>query len=93
MKNIEIGCLLTAVGLLSAGAILWIVAAGWLGPLVDGLIWHPLSLDGAITAALVVGVALGICGVPSALAQRTDSNANWKKDWDWPFINALRLHS
>jgi hypothetical protein len=55
MKNIEIGCLLTAVGLLSAGALLWIVAAGWLGPLIDGLIWHPLSLDGAITAALVVG--------------------------------------
>jgi len=58
MKDVEIGCLLTAIGLPCAGALLWIIAAGFLGPLIDGLIWDPLSNDGAITAVLVVGAFL-----------------------------------
>lgn len=53
-----IGCLLIVFGLCCAGVLAWLFAAGVLVLIIDGVLRHPLSIDAAITAALVLGAAV-----------------------------------
>ncbi|MAT72820.1 MAG: hypothetical protein CMJ58_25345 [Planctomycetaceae bacterium] len=52
------GCLLIVVGVLCACGLLWLVASGVFPLALAAAIRHPVSIDGAILATLLIGACV-----------------------------------
>ena len=50
-----LGCLLIVIGLCCAGVLLWLLLSGFLFWILDRVLHDPFTVDGAITAALLIG--------------------------------------